>query len=92
MKEKYFNTTNIALLVVLIAVSGWKQGNLAAGLGAAVVGFFIGLIFVGALIMGLFMFIYNIFRPNNTIKLGWTERITAGLIGAILYALIIGGK
>jgi hypothetical protein len=58
----------------------------------ALVSFFIGLIFVGALIMGLFMFFYNIFKPENKIKLGWTERISAGLIGAILYALIIGGK
>ena len=92
MKGKYFNTTNLALAVVLIAVSGWKQGDLVVGIGAALANFFFGLILVGALILGLFMFFYNILRPDNKIKLGWTERITAGLIGAILWAFISGGK
>jgi len=76
----------------LISVSGFKQGGLAAGLGAALVDFFIGLIFVGALIMGRFMFLYNNVKPDNIIKLGWPERITAGLIGAILYALMFPEK
>ena len=90
MKDKILNPTNIFLIAVLIILSAVKHGDLAGGLGAGLWYFTIGMAFVGVIIMALFMFIYNIFRPENKIKLGLTERMTAGLIGAILYAFIIG--
>lgn len=89
MNKKYFNATNIALAAVLIIVCALKEQNLIVGIGYAVASFFFGVILVGLVIMGLFMFFYNIFRPDNKIKLGIPERITAGLIGAILWTLII---
>ena len=90
MKKQYFNITNIVLAAVLIIICASKYGGLMEGIGAAVVSFAFGGIIVGLVITGLFMFFYNIVRPDSKIKLGIPERITAGLIGAILWEFIAG--
>ncbi|MGZ8878463.1 MAG: hypothetical protein ACXW2O_10080 [Candidatus Aminicenantales bacterium] len=87
--KKYLTPQNIILVVVLIIVAIWKSGGLIIlGLERSLVYFFVGM-FEGMAITGLFMFFYNIFKPDNKIKLGIPARITAGLIGAILSAFVL---
>lgn len=87
MRIRPIQLSNIILAGVLVMVNIPRAGSITGSVGASIVYFTIGLV-LGLILTGVFMFFYNLFLPTNKIRLGIPERITSGLICAILYSLL----
>ncbi len=80
---------NIILTALFLAVNLLKnQFDLASTAETCLFGFALGLV-LGLVLTGLYVFIYKIIRPENKIRFGISERVTAGLICAILWSIFI---
>jgi hypothetical protein len=90
MKKDYFKIVNFILAVILLTINMiyHKPSNFFYAFGASVVYFAMGLV-LGIILIGIFMFFYNLFFPENTIKIWIPQRITAGFICAILLSFIL---
>jgi hypothetical protein len=90
VKKDSVNFINPVLAGVLVLVNMFypKEQSFLAALGGSIWWFACGLV-LGIVVIGLFMFFYNLSRPKNEIRISTPERITAGLICAIILSFLI---
>ncbi|MEN6560908.1 MAG: hypothetical protein ABFD52_09055 [Acidobacteriota bacterium] len=86
--KRVFSGLNVALMLGLIGVATWRQGNLLSGIGYALGVFAVAGILFGVLLLSLYRFVRNILNPDNKFSPEIKDRISAGLVGGILAVLI----
>lgn len=61
---------------------------LIAGFGFSVATAIIGIILGGLVLFNIFLFIYNIFKPDNELSFDYIDKATAGVLFTIIFEII----
>lgn len=78
---------SLCLIIVGMARYGWSVKGFGRSLGGGIWNFAVGLL-IGVIISGLFMFFYNIVKPNNTISFTVHDKINIGLLCGIFWSIL----